>query len=140
MANIPSETVLNLSYDSTNLGLTVIDTNTSAMGSGVTSFFDADADNSAQVLSASASKLYKLHVINSNTENAFIQLFNVAAGSVTVGTTTPNYVIFVPKQGGVIEDFSPGMSFATAITYACTTTATGNGDPTTGLTLSGGYI
>lgn len=102
-------------------------------------FFDSDGDNTAQALKASAGRLYKLHIINTNSSGAYVQLFNVAAGSVTVGTTTPNYVIFVPAEGAVIEDFDPSGDFDTAITYACTTTATGSGDPTTGLIVSGIY-
>jgi len=120
--------------------LASVKTNTDPLGSGATPFFDSDGDNSAQALKAGAGVLYKLHVINSNSADAYVQLFNVAAGSVTVGSTTPNYVVFVPSEGAVIEDFGIGLAFGTAITYACTTTATGNGDPTTGLTVSAGYI
>lgn len=103
-------------------------------------FFDSDGDNTAQAMKAAAGSLYKLHIINSNASAAYVQLFNVAAGSVTVGTTTPNYVAFVPANGSLTEDFVQGMAFSTAITYACTTTATGSGDPTTGLTVSASYV
>ncbi len=99
--------------------------------------FDSDGDNTAQSLKASPAKLYKVHAYNSNTADAFIQLFNAASGDVTVGTTTPDYVLLVPGEGGVTEDFPvDGLFFSTALTYACTTTPTGNGDPTTGLTVS----
>lgn len=106
---------------------------------GANLYFDADGDNTAQAIKTTSGRLFKLHVINPNNTAAYVQLFNVAAGSVTVGTTTPNYVIFVPAEGAVIEDFNPSGNFSTAITYACTTTATGNGDPATGLTVSGIY-
>ena len=120
--------------------LATIVTNTNPMSTGATPYFDADGDNTAQALKASPGKLYKLHVINSNGTNAYVQLFNAATGDVTVGATTPNYVIFVPSTGATIEDFALGLAFSTAITYACTTTATGAGDPTTGLTVSGAYV
>jgi len=121
--------------------LASIKTNTDPIGSGATPYFDSNADNSAQAMKAGAGKLYKLHVINSNAADAYVQLFDVASGSVVVGTTTPNYVVFVPAEGAVIEDFNPvGMAFSTAITYAATTTATGAGDPAVGLTLSAAYI
>lgn len=107
-----------------------------ATDNGPDPYFDSDGDNTAQALKASAGNLYKINVYNPNTAIAFVQLFDTAAGSVTVGTTTPVYVIPVPSEGFTIEDFVPGLSFGTAITYACTTTATGSGDPTTGLTLS----
>lgn len=113
--------------------------NTNAIGDGLTPYFDADGDNTAQALKGSAGKLYKLHVYNSNSTVAFVQIFDAAVGDVTVGTTTPVYVLFVPPEAGTLEDFTFGLTFSTAITYACTTTATGGGDPTTGLMVSGGY-
>jgi len=106
---------------------------------GISTVFDADGDNTAQVAKASAGNLYKLIVYNPNTDIAFIQLFDLAAGSVTVGTTAPKQSIPVPAQGGTVIDLDTPMSFATAITYACTTTASGAVDPTTGLTVNIGY-
>jgi len=104
-------------------------------------FFDSDVDNTAQSLKTDRGCLKKLHVVNTNNTSAYVQLFNVASGSVTVGTTTPDYVLFVPAEGAVIEDFSGcAMSFDIAITYAATTTATGSIDPTAGLILSALYI
>lgn len=101
--------------------------------------FDSDADNSAQAIKASTGRLFSLDVINPNPTACYVQLFNAATASVTVGTTVPNYVIYVPANGSVSKDW-PGLFFATAITYAATTTATGAGDPTTGLTLSASYL
>jgi hypothetical protein len=117
-----------------------ISTNTGIMGTGFLPFFDSDGDNTVLVVKAAAGRLYKIEAVNSNGVDVYIQLFDVAAGSVTVGVTTPNYVIYVPTNGAVFEDFAMGLAFSTAISYACTTTATGAGDPTTGLTISGGYI
>ncbi len=108
-----------------------------------TMVFDSDADNTAQVISSAAGTLVHLHVINPNTAKAFVQLFDVAAGSVTVGTTTPNQVYVIPANDGTNDgaiDLNPQVAFGTAITYAATTTATGNGDPTTGLILSAAYV
>ena len=102
-------------------------------------FFDSDADNTAQVLVAGRAQLNQIHAINNDATDAFVQLFNVAAADVTVGTTTPDYVIYVPASGAVIIDFAWPVLFETALTYECTTTATGNTDPTTGLTLSGTF-
>jgi hypothetical protein len=101
--------------------------------------FDSDADNTAQAIKASAGRLFSLDVINPNPTPCYVQLFNAATASVTVGTTVPNYVIYVPASGSVTKEW-PGLFFATAITYAATTTATGSGDPTTGLTFSASYL
>lgn len=106
---------------------------------GFSTLLDTDGDNSAQSVKASAGNLYHIEIYNSNVEDAFVQLFDAATGDVTVGTTTPKFVLYVPGQGGSVRDYNIPMSFATAISYACTTTATGNGDPTTGLTIAFGY-
>jgi hypothetical protein len=104
-------------------------------------YFDSDWDNTAQALKAAAGTLRSICINNTNGNDCFVQLFNVAAWGVTVWTTTPNYVIPVKANWGTIDDFGgKWLSFSTAITYACTTTATGNGDPTTGLTISAWYI
>lgn len=107
--------------------------------------FDADGGNTAQVIKAAAGKLYALEISNPNAADAWIQLFDVAAGSVVVGTTTPNLSFLVPAgngvdDGGMDKCFVIPANFTTAITYACTTTATGNGDPTTGLVVNALYV
>jgi hypothetical protein len=108
-------------------------------------FFDSDGDNSAQALKASSGNLLYLHVVNSNTAQAFVQFFDAATADVTVGTTTPVLSFLVPpgdgtNSGAFEQNWGPdGIEFDHAITYACTTTATGNGDPSTGLTVSGVY-
>ncbi len=111
---------------------------------GLDTLFDADADNTAQALKASAGKLYSIHAMNINNADAFIQFFDLATGSVTVGTTTPKFVLHIPKgdatnYGKLDKEFVIPVTFATAITYAVTTTPTGSGDPTTGITLNGFY-
>lgn len=103
--------------------------------------FDADGDNTAQVCRADSGWIDYIHVINSNVADAYLQLFDVASASVTVGTTTPTLSFLVPAGDGVNaaafeQHFSTPLRFRTAITYACTTTATGSGDPTTGLTVN----
>ena len=102
-------------------------------------FFDADGDNTAQVLKNAAGVLYKITAVNPNAADAYVQLFNTAAGGVTPGVTAPVYVVYVPAGGSVIDDYTFGLGFSTAITYVCATTPTGAGDPAIGLTLSAVY-
>lgn len=64
-----------------------------------------------------------------NTGNAdcYIQFFDLAAGSVTLGTTIPKFFVWVPTAGAWSLDTSgEGVAFGTAITVAATTTTTGN--------------
>lgn len=110
----------------------------------VKTLFDSDGDNSAQSVKTSGGRIHYIEVSNINAADAFLQLFDVAAASVTVGTTTPKQSFLVPKgdgtnRGGMDRVFNPPLEFQIAITYACTTTATGNGDPSVGLIVNVGY-
>lgn len=111
----------------------------------VQTHFDADGDNSAQAIKAADGYLHSLHVVNTNTVDAYVQLFDVATGDVTVGATTPKQTYLVPAGNGSEagafdrELGNAPIQFKTAITYACTTTATGSGDPAVGLTVNATY-
>jgi hypothetical protein len=85
---------------------------------------------------ASAGNLYGVSFDNSaGTQKVYVQFFDVAAGSVTLGTTVPKFSLVVPAGGYRDNDFGPEekVTFATAISVAATTTATGLTAPTTGL-------
>ncbi len=104
-------------------------------------YLDTDGDNTAQALKTADGRILYLHVINPNATDAFLQLFDAATGDVTVGTTTPALTFLIPAGNGVTRgawELPPGVAilFKVAITYACTTTATCNGDPTTGLIIN----
>lgn len=107
--------------------------------------FDGDGDNSEQSISSTGGYLYSLQVINPNSADAFIQLFD-ESGSVTVGTTTPKQSYLVPAGDGTLDGAKDsviptfGLVFENSIKYACTTTATGNGDPSTGLVVNAIYV
>ena len=107
---------------------------------------DATADNTATEMKAAAGKLYYLEVANINNVDVFLQLFNVAAVDVTVGTTAPVQSFIVPAGTGTVraimeKDFSRGpLHFRTAISYAVTTTVGGNTSPGTAVEFSAGYL
>lgn len=87
-----------------------------------------------QAANASAGSLYGYHIYNPNSVVIYVQFFNLASASVTVGTTTPNMVIAVPPFGWADAPATgPPIGFGTAMTIAATTTATGSGAPSTGL-------
>jgi|GEM_PF-1825824 len=116
----------------------------SATATGVATLFDADGDNTAQVCKASAGNLYGFSISNTNAVDTWIQFFDLATGDVTVGTTTPKVSYLIPAGDGTDDGASGGqftipITFATAITYVCTTTPTGAGDPTTGLVVNLNY-
>ena len=98
--------------------------------------FDSDGDNTAQAAKTTPGRVHSLQVYNGSDANAFIQFFDTAVADVTVGTTTPIQSYFVPVGGAYTSEYPFAWKFKTAITYACTTTATGNTDPSTGLTVN----
>jgi len=68
---------------------------------------------------------------NPNSSVVYLQVWNVAIGSVTVGTTTPTYVIPIPATAGANVEFTNGINHSTEINIAVTTTATGSTAPST---------
>lgn len=94
----------------------------------------------AVAVKASAGQVYGYHISNQSDADAYVQFYNIAQGSVTVGTSTRTRTLFIP-QGGVIDTALPfGLTFSTAITIAATTTITGNTAPSTGLLVMIDYV
>jgi hypothetical protein len=111
--------------DQTTPGTTnaVVDT---PVTSGGLSIVTGSVGGTATAIKASAGQLYGYHLFNTTAAVAYVQIFNVAAGSVTLGTTTPTISIGIPASGGVTVNFDKGIAFGTAISFACTTTRTGS--------------
>jgi hypothetical protein len=118
-----------------NLNATVVGTGTfavqatnsvSASATGASISLTTAFSTSLVPVKASAGNLYGYHIYNPNSVVAYVQLFNLGSGSVTLGSTTPTAVLVVPANGGL--DTQPGLpiGFGTAITAAATTTATGS--------------
>jgi hypothetical protein len=72
-------------------------------------------------------------IYNPNSSVCFVQVFDVANASITLGTTTPTYVIPVPAAAAANIEFSVGIAHTTAIVVAATTTANGSTAPAVGL-------
>lgn len=105
-------------------------------------YFDADGDESVQVMRTGSRYLYSLEASNIDAADAFIQLFDAVAADVTVGTTVPTLSFLVPAgdatlRGKMQESWTNGVEFLKGITYACTTTATGSTAGSTGLVING---
>jgi hypothetical protein len=89
--------------------------------------------STAQAIKASAGSLYGYYIYNPNATAAFVQFYNTASGSVTVGTTSPLFMLAIPATAGANLMFTHGVAFGTAMSWAATSTAGGNGAPTTAL-------
>lgn len=84
-----------------------------------------------------------INLYNPNTAVTFIQVFNLASASVTVGTTAPDFVITLPgiaAAAGTGTDrnleITCGLKMSTGITIAATTTATGSSAPANAITAT----
>ena len=104
------------------------DTKSCTSGDGLTAL-----TNSAQAIKASAGVLGGWYIYNPNATAVFIVFYEIASGSVTVGTSTPKMVICIPATQAANVEFTNGITFATAISAAAVTTGGGNGAPTTAL-------
>lgn len=95
------------------------------------------ASTNLTAVKTSAGQLKGWAIVNRSSSARAVHLYNVASGSVTVGTTVPNLTIDLPGSGGNNYEFSQPIPFSTAITLATTaentdtgTTAVGAGDLT----------
>lgn len=104
-----------------------------ATATGTAIYNNTALSSTKQAVNASAGNLYGYHIYNPNSVVIYIQMFNLASASVTVGSTAPTAVIAIPAGGWA--DATPGVpiTFGTALTIAATTTSTGSGSPTTAL-------
>jgi hypothetical protein len=98
--------------------------------------------STAQAIKASAGKLVGYFVYNPNTTAQFVQFYNVAAASVTVGTTNPLFMLTIPPTSAANLWMQPGgITFSNAgWSWAATSTAGGNGSPTTALDAVAWYV
>lgn len=103
--------------------------------SGGLSVFNGSVAGTATAVKASAGQIYGYHILNTTAAIAYVQVFNVAQGSVTVGTTAPTYVLGIPASGGAVFSNDLGIAHGTAITIACTTTRSGSTGATCEVTI-----
>jgi len=70
--------------------------------------------------------------IFSDTGAGYLQFFDAQAADVTVGTTTPTFVLYIAAGGDKAQhfEFSKPIKFSTGLTIAATTTRTGNSTAT----------
>lgn len=85
--------------------------------------------NTKIAVKASAGTFGGYQIWNPNTAVVHIQVFDVASAGVTLGSTTPTYVLSIPPQAAGPWEVSNGINHATAITLAATTTPTGSTAP-----------
>jgi len=94
---------------------------------GATPTFQAALSTTVQAMKGTAGSLYLIECYNPNASVAYVQVFNVVSGSVTLGATTPTLSVPIPatSNGGFAMSPVPA-AFSTAMSWASTTTPTGS--------------
>jgi hypothetical protein len=100
-----------------------------ATSGGIPTVTTGSIGNTATSLKSSAGQVYAVWAYNNNSVMSYIQFFNTASGSVTVGTTAPIYSLGVPPNSGGFMQLPPGYPHSTAIVIAITTTRAGATSP-----------
>ena len=86
--------------------------------------------NTAQNVVATEANLYGVHLYNPNGAGVYVQIFNVVATSVTLGTTDPSISFYIPATGGYdIWPIIPILHADAGISIAATATVDGSGSP-----------
>jgi hypothetical protein len=89
--------------------------------------------STAQAIKSGAGKLKGYYIYNPNATAAYVPFYNVAQASVTVGTTNPLFMLTIPPASAANLWMESGVNFSTAMSWSATSTAGGNGAPTTAL-------
>lgn len=111
-------------------------------------FNDTAMGATADAVKASSAVVYAVTVDNSGNAGAatYVKLFNLAAGSVSVGTTAPDEIIYVPAAAIVTHTFftgaNPGKTFGTALSAAALTTGgtAGTTPPVSSVSVSVNFV
>ena len=91
-------------------------------------FQDTQMGNAIDGIKSSSALLLSVKIDNSGNSGAasYVKLFNLASGSVTPGTTTPDEIIYVPASAVVTHEYftgaNVGVTFGTALSAFCVTT------------------
>lgn len=93
---------------------------------GTTIFRSIDVDETEDEVKSSAGQVYWIHAMNLTGSVLYLKLYNAAAASVTVGTTTPVMTLPIATQGdtngaGFTLSIPNGIAFDTGICVAATT-------------------
>jgi hypothetical protein len=69
--------------------------------------------------------VFNLNLFNPSNAIAYFQFFDALTADVTIGATTPTFVIGIPAGGGVVVALNCPKAFHTGLVYAAATTPTG---------------
>ena len=97
------------------MAITTVDV---ATPSGLQLYTNTDLDEVKAGISAASTVVHSIDIDNPNGAEVFLKMFNVAVGSVTIGTTPAQVVIMVPANTRLVLPIPGGWTFGTALTVA----------------------
>jgi hypothetical protein len=110
-------------------------------------FTDTAIGNAVDAVKASSAKVYWITIDNSaNVAASYLKLWNLASGSITVGVTAPDEVIYIPGSSIITVSYgtsaAPGKTFGTALSAACLTTGgtAGSASPSSSVVATISYV
>lgn len=110
-------------------------------------FNDSAMGNTADGIKSSSAVVYNVIVDNSaNGSAVYVKLYNLASGSVVVGTTAPDEIIMVPASSVVTQVYwtaaAPGKTFGTALSAVCVTAGgtAGSTSPSSNVSVTVNYV
>ncbi len=108
---------------------------------GATLYSNLALAETKAVVRAGSCLMFNIVLFNPDASaSSYVQFFDALTADVTVGSTTPTFVIPVgPKGSGVLALNCP-RAFRTGVVVACTATATGSGAPGTAAVVSLDYV
>jgi len=110
-------------------------------------FNDTVMGNAVDGIKASSAVVFSVFIDNTANGAAasYVKLFNLASGSVVVGTTAPDEIIYVPAASKVTHILytgaNLGKTFGTALSAICVTTGgtAGNTSPANAVPVTVNY-
>ncbi len=107
--------------------------------SGGTRYSNTSVSQTKASVVAAPVLLFNILAYNSGASVSYLQFFDALEANVTVGTTTPSFVIPLPATGGYDAELQLPEGFRTGIVIACTATSTGSGAPSANALVKLGY-
>lgn len=89
-----------------------------ATPSGLKLYDNTDLDEVKAGITTASTIVHSVDIDNGNAAEVFLKLFNVTAGSVTIGSTPAQVVIMVPANFRLVLPIPGGWTFGTALTAA----------------------
>jgi hypothetical protein len=109
---------------------------------GTNIFRETAIGSTALAIKATSTTLYYLDIDNTaNAAISYLKLYNLASGSVTVGTTAPDWIIMIAASTRLTIPIPAGTAFGTALAAACLTAGgtAGTTAPTSAVILQAVY-